>query len=84
MTEYDLNGNWQDPDQDELELMLEDRRLPMEDADHKRSCAVTHDPSVRTVIGLLIYPFGMVAADIWLLWHLDGQAFSSKTPLRIS
>ena len=62
MTEYDLNKNGK-IDADERELMLEDRRLRIEDEDHKR------DAKLRmtwfSLFGLLIYPVGIVAADIW-------------------
>ena len=62
MTEYDLNKNGK-IDADERELMLEDRRLRIEDEDHKR------DAKLRmtwfALFGLLIYPVGIVAADIW-------------------
>ena len=55
MTDYDLNNNGK-IDPDERDLMLEDRRLRMEDADHKR------DAQLRmtwfALFGLLIYPLG--------------------------
>jgi len=76
MTEYDLNGNGK-IDVDERELMLEDRRLRMEDADHKR------DAQLRmtwfALIGLLIYPFGIVAADIWG-YDTTGQLLATIAP----
>ena len=62
MTEYDLNGNGK-IDLDERELMLEDRRLRMEDADHKR------DAQLRmtwfALSGMVLYPFAIVMAS-WL------------------
>ncbi len=61
MTEYDLNGNGK-IDPEERELLLEDRRLKMEDADHKR------DAQLRmtwfALWGMLIYPIGIVIADL--------------------
>lgn len=61
MTEYDLNGNGK-IDPEEREILLEDRRLKMEDADHKR------DAQLRmtwfALWGMLIYPIGIVIADL--------------------
>ena len=58
--EYDLNKNGE-LDPDEREIMLEDRRRRMEDADHKR------DAQLRmtwfALVGLLVYPFGIVLGD---------------------
>ena len=61
MTEYDLNSNGK-IDPDERELMLEDRRLRMEDADHKRDAQLKM--TWFALFGLLIYPLGIVAADL--------------------
>jgi hypothetical protein len=58
--EYDLNGNGQ-IDMDEREIMLEDRRRQMEDADHKR------DAQLRmtwfALSGMLAYPLLIVLAS---------------------
>ena len=76
MSEYDLNSNGK-IDPDERELMLEDRRLRMEDADHKR------DAQLRmtwfALFGLLIYPVGIVAADIWG-YDTTGQLLADIAP----
>ena len=57
---YDLNGNGT-IDQDEREIMLEDRRRRMEDEDHKR------DAQLRmtwfALSGMLGYPFLIVLAS---------------------
>lgn len=57
---YDLNGNGV-LDPEERELMLEDRRLRMEDDNAQRD-------SIRkmawfALFGLLLYPFGIFLAD---------------------
>ena len=76
MTDYDLNNNGK-IDPDERDLMLEDRRLRMEDADHKR------DAQLRmtwfALFGLLIYPLGIVAADIWG-YDTTGQLLADIAP----
>ena len=76
MTEYDLNKNGK-IDADERELMLEDRRLRIEDEDHKR------DAKLRmtwfALFGLLIYPVGIVAADIWG-YDTTGQLLADIAP----
>mgnify|MGYP001038929441 FL=1 len=76
MSEYDLNSNGK-IDPDERELMLEDRRLRMEDADHKR------DAQLRmtwfALFGLLIYPVGIVAADMWG-YNTTGQLLADIAP----
>ena len=76
MTEYDLNKNGK-IDADERELMLEDRRLRIEDEDHKR------DAKLRmtwfALFGLLIYPVGIVAADMWG-YDTTGQLLADIAP----
>ena len=57
MTEYDLNSNGK-IDPDERELMLEDRRLRMEDADHKRDAQLTYFIAIS---GLVAAFFGFSA-----------------------
>lgn len=60
--EYDLNGNGQ-IDPDERQIMLEDRRRMMEDADAKR------DAQLRmtwfALSGMVLYPFAIVMSS-WL------------------
>lgn len=60
--DYDLNGNGQ-LDPDERQIMLEDRRRMMEDADAKR------DAQLRmtwfALSGMVLYPFAIVMAS-WL------------------
>ena len=60
--EYDFNGNGK-IDPDEREIMLEDRRRQMEDADHKR------DAQLRmtwfALSGMVLYPFAIVLAS-WM------------------
>jgi len=76
MTEYDLNKNGK-IDADERELMLEDRRLRIEDEDHKR------DAKLRmtwfALFGLLIYPVGIVAADMYG-YDTTGQLLADIAP----
>jgi len=59
---YDLNGDGK-IDQEERNIMLEDRRRKMEDADAQRD-------SIRkmawfALFGLLLYPFGIFLADLF-------------------
>ena len=60
--DYDLNGNGQ-IDPDERQIMLEDRRRMMEDADAKR------DAQLRmtwfALSGMVLYPFAIVMSS-WL------------------
>ena len=60
--DYDLNGNGK-IDQDERQIMLEDRRRMMEDADAKR------DAQLRmtwfALSGMVLYPFAIVMSS-WL------------------
>jgi hypothetical protein len=76
MNEYDLNSNGK-IDKDERELMLEDRRLRIQDADHKR------DAQLRmtwfALFGLLVYPVGIVAADVWG-YDTTGQLLADIAP----
>jgi len=76
MTEYDLNSNGK-IDPDERELMLEDRRLRMEDADHKRDAQLKM--TWFALFGLLIYPFGIVAADL-IGYDTTGQLLADIAP----
>lgn len=74
--EYDLNKNGE-IDPDEREIMLEDRRRRMEDADHKR------DAQLRmtwfALVGLLVYPFGIVLGDI-IGYETTGQLLADIAP----
>lgn len=57
MEEYDLNGNGK-LDPKERELMLEDRRLKMEDADHKRDAQLKM--TWAALSGMLLYPVAVI------------------------
>ena len=57
--EYDFNGNGK-IDDDEREIMLEDRRRKMEDADAKRD--VQRRLVVACTAGMLLYPIVIVLA----------------------
>ena len=59
MNEYDFNGNGK-IDPDEREIMLEDRRRKMEDADAKRD--VQRRLVVACTAGMLLYPAVIVLA----------------------
>ena len=59
MNEYDLNGNGK-IDPDEREIMLEDRRRKMLDADAKRD--VQRRLVVACTAGMLLYPVVIVIA----------------------
>ena len=61
MNEYDLNGNGK-IDPDEREIMLEDRRRKMEDADSKRD--TQRRLTVACTAGKLLYPFAILAASV--------------------
>lgn len=56
-TDYDLNGNGK-IDPDEKEIMLEDRRRKMEDADAKRD--TQRRLTVACTAGMLLYPLAIV------------------------
>ena len=58
--EYDLNGNGI-IDLDEREIMLEDRRRKMEDADSKRD--TQRRLTVACAAGMLLYPFAILVAS---------------------
>ena len=60
MSEYDLNGNGK-IDPNEYEIMLEDRRRRMEDADAKRD--TQRRLTTACAAGMLLYPFAIVAAS---------------------
>ena len=57
---YDLNGNG-NIDPDEREIMLEDRRRRMEDADHKRDAQLKM--TWFALSGMLGYPFLIVLSS---------------------
>jgi len=58
--DYDLNGNGT-LDQDEREIMLEDRRRRMEDEDHKRDAQLKM--TWFALSGMLAYPLLIVLAS---------------------
>jgi len=58
--EYDLNGNGI-IDPDEREIMLEDRRRKMEDADSKRD--TQRRLTVACAAGMLLYPFAILVSS---------------------
>ena len=59
--DYDLNGNGV-IDPDEREIMLEDRRRKMEDADSKRD--TQRRLTVACTAGMLLYPFAILMASV--------------------
>ena len=61
MSEYDLNGNGK-IDPDEREIMLEDRRRKMEDADAKRDAQ--RRMTWFALSGMLAYPFAILIASL--------------------
>ena len=61
MSEYDLNGNGK-IDPDEREIMLEDRRRKMEDADAKRDAQ--RRMTWFALSGMLAYPFAILMASL--------------------
>ena len=61
MTDYDLNGNGK-IDPDEREIMLEDRRRKMEDADAKRDAQ--RRMTWFALLGMLLYPVAILAASL--------------------
>ena len=60
--DYDLNGNGT-LDQDEREIMLEDRRRRMEDEDHKRDAQLKM--TWFALSGMLGYPFLILIASFF-------------------
>ena len=60
MSEYDLNGNGK-IDPEEREIMLEDRRRQMEDADAKRDSQ--RKMAWFSLMGMLVFPFGVVLTE---------------------
>lgn len=60
VSDYDLNGNGR-IDSDEREIMLEDRRRKMEDADSKRD--TQRRLTVACAAGMLLYPFAILVAS---------------------
>ena len=66
--DYDLNGNGV-IDPEERELMMEDRRRKMEDADAKRD--IERRLTVACAAGMLLYPFAILGAS---LMSLDSAA----------
>ena len=58
--DYDLNKNGK-IDPDEREIMLEDRRRRMEDADSKRD--TQRRLTVACAAGMLLYPFAILVAS---------------------
>lgn len=61
MTDYDLNGNGK-IDPDEREIMLEDRRRKMEDADAKRDAQ--RRMTWFALLGMLLYPVAILVASL--------------------
>ena len=61
MTDYDLNGNGK-IDPDEREIMLEDRRRKMEDADAKRDAQ--RRMTWAALLGMLLYPVAILVASL--------------------
>ena len=59
--EYDFNGNGK-IDPDEREIMLEDRRRRMEDADAKRDAQ--RGMTWFALSGMVLYPFVILAASL--------------------
>ena len=61
MTDYDLNRNGK-IDPDEREIMLEDRKRRMEDADAKRDAQ--RRMTWFALSGMILYPFVIIAASL--------------------
>jgi len=61
-SEYDLNGNGK-IDPEEREIMLEDRRRKMEDADAKRDAQ--RQMTWFALSGMVLYPFAILAASLF-------------------
>jgi hypothetical protein len=62
VSEYDLNGNGK-IDPEEREIMLEDRRRKMEDADAKRDAQ--RQMTWFALSGMVLYPFAILAASLF-------------------
>ena len=62
--EYDLNGNGV-IDEEEREIMLEDRRRKMEDADAKRDSQ--RKMAWFSLAGILLFPLGVVVTEYFAL-----------------
>jgi hypothetical protein len=60
--EYDFNGNGV-IDPEEREIMLEDRRRKMEDADAKRDAQ--RQMTWFALSGMVLYPFAILAASLF-------------------
>jgi hypothetical protein len=73
--EYDLNGNGV-IDPEEREIMLEDRRRKMEDADAKRDAQ--RRMAWFSLTGMLVFPFGVVFAE-WMGLPQASQMLSSMS-----
>jgi len=61
MNEYDMNGNGV-IDPEEREIMLEDRRRSMEDADAKRDAQ--RRMTWFALSGMVMYPFAIILASV--------------------
>ena len=61
LEQYDVNGNGQ-LDPEERQLLLEDRRRRMEDADAQRDAQ--RKMAYFALAGLLLYPAGIFIADL--------------------
>ena len=61
INEYDLNGNGK-IDADEREIMIEDRRRRMEDADAKRDAQ--RRMTWFALSGMVLYPLAILAASL--------------------
>jgi len=75
MNDYDLNGNGV-LDPEEREIMLEDRRRKMEDADAKRDAQ--RRMAWFSLMGMLVFPFGVVFAE-WMGLPQASQMLSSMS-----
>ncbi len=60
MNDYDLNGNGM-LDPEEREILMEDRRRQMEDADAKRD--TQRRLTTACALGMLLYPLAIVGAS---------------------
>lgn len=61
VSDYDLNNNGK-IDPDEREIMLEDRRRKMEDADAKRDAQ--RRMTWAALLGMLLYPIAILVASL--------------------
>ena len=68
-SEYDLNGNGK-IDDNEYEIMLEDRRRKMEDADAKRDAQ--RRMTWFALAGMVLYPLAILAASLMGLSEAAG------------